>query len=88
MIKPEIEYLQQILIFKIRKIIEQAGAELGQAQLKLGLDFSFIFFRNDLSRFVLVELVQWIMLDRPHFVNSVLLLWFGIFGSINLVWYF
>ena len=41
MIKPEIEYLQQILIFKIRKIIEQAGAELGQAQLKLELELSF-----------------------------------------------
>ena len=34
-----------------RKRIRQAGAELGQAQLKLVLDFSFLFFRYDLSRF-------------------------------------
>ena len=57
MIKPEIEYLQQILIFKIRKIIEQAGAELGQAQLKLGLDFTMIFCIFGFSTFGLVKLI-------------------------------
>ena len=30
---------------------KQAGSELGQAQLKLGLDFTLIFFRFGLSRF-------------------------------------
>ena len=37
--------------------IKQAGAELGQAQYKLGLDFTLIFCRFGLSRFGLVELV-------------------------------
>ena len=34
------------------ELTEQTGAELGQAQLKLGLDFTLIFFR-----FCLIELV-------------------------------
>ena len=41
------------------KISKQAGAELGNAQLKLGLDFTFIF-----CRFGLVELVCWILFSR------------------------
>ena len=36
---------------------KQAEAELGQAQLKLGLDFILIFFKYGFSRFGLVELV-------------------------------
>ena len=36
---------------------EQAGTELGQAQLKLGLDFTLIFCRFDFSPFELIELV-------------------------------
>ena len=36
---------------------KQAGAELGQAQLKLGLDFTLIFCRFGFSRFGLVKLV-------------------------------
>ena len=36
---------------------KQAGAELGQAQLKLGLDFILIFRRFGFSWFGLVELV-------------------------------
>ena len=36
-------------------IRKQAGAELGQAQLKLGLDFTLIFFT--FSRFGLIDLV-------------------------------
>ena len=35
----------------------QAGAELGQAPFKLGLDFNLIFFRFGLSRFELIVLV-------------------------------
>ena len=42
------------------KYLEQAGAELDQAQYKLGLDFNLIFCRFGLSRFGLVELVRWI----------------------------
>ena len=34
--------------------IEQAGAELGQAQLKVGFDFILIFCRSGFSRFGLV----------------------------------
>ena len=37
-----------------REGVKQAGAELGQAQLKLGLDLALIVFRFDLL--VLVEL--------------------------------
>ena len=36
------------------KCFEQAGAELGQAQLKLGLDFNTINL-NEISFIVLVE---------------------------------
>ena len=41
----------------LRNIYKQAGAELGQAQLKLGLDFTLIFFKFGSSRFGLVHLV-------------------------------
>ena len=44
------------LIVHTRRM-KQAGAELGQAQLKLGLDFSLILCRIGFSRFGLVELV-------------------------------
>ena len=36
---------------------QQAGVELGQAQLKVGLDFTLIFCRLDLSPFGFIELV-------------------------------
>ena len=39
------------------KKLEQAGAELGQAQLKLGLDFTLIVCRFSLYRFFLIVLV-------------------------------
>ena len=43
---------------RIKKVYkEQAGAELGQAQLKLGLDFNSIN-RNLISLIVLVELTN------------------------------
>ena len=38
------------------KYIKQAGAELGQAQNKQGLDLTLIFCRLGFSRFGLVEL--------------------------------
>ena len=43
------------------KKLEQAGAELGQAQLKLGLDFTLIFCRIDFTGYSLKELV-WLIL--------------------------
>ena len=36
---------------------EQAGAELGQAQLKLGVDFTLIFCRDGFIRAGFVEFV-------------------------------
>ena len=43
----------------LSKYGKQAGAELGQAQLKLGLDFTLF-----LGRFGLVELVCWVSFCR------------------------
>ena len=42
------------------KETEQAGAELGQAQLKLGFDFTLIFCKFGSSTFGLVKLFGWI----------------------------
>ena len=39
----------QICLEKVQK--KQAGAELGQAQLKLGFDFTLIFFNFDFSEY-------------------------------------
>ena len=47
---------------------KQAGAELGQAQLKLGSDFTLIFCKFDSSGFNLVELAWWILFCRFCFV--------------------
>ena len=54
------------------KTPKQAGAELGQAQLKLGLDFNQILYTFGLSKFDLVELVGYILglTDK---------IWFGTF---------
>ena len=41
--------------FRISKNKKQAGAELGQAQLKLGLDFNQIKYKFGFSLFDLVE---------------------------------
>ena len=66
---------------------KQAGAEQGKAQLKLGFDFTLIFFRFGLVEFV--GLIEWIwprifrsvyrvpyilniLLCRYNFVDSVL----------------
>ena len=48
-------------IFSIEST-KQAGAKLGQAQLKLGLDFISIFCRFGFTGNSLVELVWWIFL--------------------------
>ena len=40
-----------------KKTQEQPGTELGQAQLKLGLDFTLIFCRFGFTRYNFVELV-------------------------------
>ena len=37
-------YSTEIRVFCMKKMKKQAGAELGQAQLKLGLDFNSIDF--------------------------------------------
>ena len=42
-----------------QKGLKQAGAELGQAQLKLRLDFNQIQYTLGFSLFDLVELVGW-----------------------------
>ena len=61
--------------------MEQAGAELGQAQLKLGLDFALIFCRFGFSTFGLVELVGYgmlyLVLDNSNILSG--------FGKLNLV---
>ena len=41
------------------KSLKQAGAELGQAQLKLRLDFNWIQYTFGFSLFDLVKLVGW-----------------------------
>ena len=52
--------------------MKQAGAELGQAQLKLGLDFNQIQYPFGFSKFDLVELVEYILGLTEK-------IWFGIF---------
>ena len=44
----------------VHNVLKEAGAELGQAQLKLGFDFTLIFCGFGFSRFGLVILVCWI----------------------------
>ena len=54
-----------------RKNNQQAGAELGQAQLKLGLDFTPIFCRFGFSGFSF------------YFKGLIEKNWFGILGSLH-----
>ena len=61
-----------------RKNGKQAGAELGQAHLKLGLNFTLIFCRFGFSTSGLIVLVGWIF-----FVGLTKWIWFGIFGSLH-----
>ena len=58
--------------------MKQAEAELGQAQRKLGLDFTLIFCRFGFSRFGLIELVWCILFGRFDWK-----IWFGIFGVVH-----
>ena len=61
---------------------KQAGAELGQPQYKLELDFTSIFCRIGFSQFCLVELVSLI-----YFAGLIEKIWCGIFGSVY-IWFF
>ena len=54
-----------------KKIVEQAGTELGQAQLKLGLDFTQIFSRFGFSGFSF------------YFIGLIEKIWFGVLGSLH-----
>ena len=59
--------------------IEQAGTELGQAQLKLGLDFNQIQYTFGFSIFYLVELVEYILgLTEKIWFGT---FWFSVFCS-------
>ena len=49
--------------------------------------FGFSFWLNRFGLVFLVLHIQNTLLGRLDFVDSVLLLWFGKFGSINSVWY-
>ena len=51
----EVEKVVDSVSLTRRKYFQQAGAELGQAQLKLELDLTLIFF----NRFGLIELTGW-----------------------------
>ena len=42
------------------KMIKQAEAELGQAQLEVGLEFTLIFCRFGFYKIGLAELVCWV----------------------------
>ena len=64
-----------VLWLSLEKYKIQAGAELGQAQHKLGLDFTLILCSFGFSRFGMVELIRWFQL--AGFIEQV---WFGIFG--------
>ena len=51
---------KNINMFTFLKKKEQAGAEMGQAKIKLGLDFKLISCKFGSSTFDLVKLVGWI----------------------------
>ena len=59
-----------------RVVWTEAGSELGQAQCKLGLNFTLIFFR-----FGLVELVRFDLVCRFDWIDLVWYIWLKIFGS-------
>ena len=65
---------------KREKFAKQAGAELGQAQLTLELDYTLIFCRFDFSILGLEELLGLI-----RFLGFIKKIWFGISCSF-LVW--
>ena len=63
-------YLQGVMK-ECAKNVQQAGAELGQAQLQLGLDFTHIFCRFGLSGFSF------------YFIGLIEKKWFGVLGSLH-----
>ena len=77
---------------KIKTTSKQAGTELGQAQLKLGLDFILIFHRFGFSWFGLVEFVGWIQFCRVYQIDLVWYIWFitfqTLFGRFDSFWRF
>ena len=52
-VSPLLLLLFAILSESFVKLDKQAGAELGQAQLNLGLDFTLIFCRTDFTGYSL-----------------------------------
>ena len=67
---------------------KQVGAELGKAQLKLGLDFTPIFCRFSFSgfSFYFIDLIEknWFcILGSLHFKHLRRFIWFGILGLVN-----
>ena len=69
-----------------KKKDQQAGTELDQAQLMLGLDFTLIFCRFGFSRFCLVGLVCSIKFCRFDCIDLVWYIWFITFQSFCLVY--
>ena len=51
--------------------LKQAGGELGQPQLKLGLDFTLIFCRFGLSAFIRIGRIGFVGLNRFGLVHFV-----------------
>ena len=70
---------------KSQKSFKQAGAELGQAQLKLVLDFSLIVYRFVLSRFGLIVLAGLIKFCRCDWIDLVLYILNILLGKIDFV---
>ena len=64
---------------------KQAGAELGQAQLNLGLGFTLILCRFGFTGYSLVDFVLWILLKRFCLVNLVLFISNNSLGKFNFV---
>ena len=78
---------QSITLGETLKKYKQAVAELGKAQIKLGLDFTLFFCRFGFSRFGLAESVWWIKFCKFDWID---LVQFSIFGSLHfkhLAWY-
>ena len=76
-----IVYIPKIPLALKDRNIKQAGAELGQAQNKLGLDLTLIFCRLGFSRFGLVELV-----GRFSFIGLMEMILLKHFDLVGLVW--
>ena len=64
---------KQVTAWSYNKCPKQAGTELGQAQLKLGLDFSLIFCRIGFSPLRLIELVWLNRFGLAFYISKILL---------------